>query len=39
MEDAATGLRVEDGVVHVPDGPGLGVLVDEVAVRRLRPTD
>jgi L-alanine-DL-glutamate epimerase-like enolase superfamily enzyme len=36
-EDVATGLHVRDGLVHVPDGPGLGVTVDESAVRRLRP--
>jgi L-alanine-DL-glutamate epimerase-like enolase superfamily enzyme len=38
-DDVVTGLRVADGLVHVPTGPGLGVQVDETAVRRLRPTD
>jgi muconate cycloisomerase len=38
-DDVVTGLRVEEGLVHVPIGPGLGVEVDEAAVRRLRPTD
>lgn len=38
-EDVASGLRVEHGLVHVPDGAGLGMEVDEAAVRRLRPTD
>ena len=38
-DDVVTGLRVEDGLVHVPAGPGLGVDVDEDAVRRLRPED
>lgn len=33
-QDVARGLRVADGLVHVPDGPGLGVEVDEEAVRR-----
>ncbi|MFD0688255.1 mandelate racemase/muconate lactonizing enzyme family protein [Actinomadura fibrosa] len=28
-------VRVEDGVAHVPDGPGLGVEVDEKTVRSL----
>ena len=37
-DDVATGLRLEDGLVHVPDGPGLGLEVDAAAVRRLRPT-
>lgn len=36
-DDVAVGLRVDGGFVHVPDGPGLGVEVDESAVRRLRP--
>jgi muconate cycloisomerase len=36
-EDVTSGLRVEHGLVHVPDGPGLGVVVDEDALRRLRP--
>jgi L-alanine-DL-glutamate epimerase-like enolase superfamily enzyme len=38
-DDVATGLRVENGLVHVSDGPGLGMVVDAAAVRRLRPTD
>jgi L-alanine-DL-glutamate epimerase-like enolase superfamily enzyme len=38
-EDVAMGLRLQDGIVHVPDGPGLGMAVDAAAVRRLRPTD
>lgn len=28
-------VRVEDGTIAVPDGPGLGVDVDEALVRRL----
>ncbi|MFC9557046.1 mandelate racemase/muconate lactonizing enzyme family protein [Rhodococcus sp. NPDC056960] len=28
-------IRLQDGVVAVPDGPGLGITVDESAVRRL----
>jgi L-alanine-DL-glutamate epimerase-like enolase superfamily enzyme len=39
LEDLVTGLRVEGGQVHVPTGPGLGVEVDEAAVRRFRPDD
>lgn len=31
----ATPLRIADGVAHVPDGPGLGVVVDEDALRDL----
>ncbi|GAB3167008.1 muconate/chloromuconate family cycloisomerase [Amycolatopsis stemonae] len=31
-----TPLRYEDGELHLPDGPGLGVELDEGAVRRLR---
>jgi L-alanine-DL-glutamate epimerase-like enolase superfamily enzyme len=38
-EDVAVGLRVADGLVHVPTAAGLGVEVDPAAVRRLRPTD
>lgn len=38
-DDVAQGLRVVDGAVHVPTGPGLGVEVDERAVRRFRPRD
>jgi muconate cycloisomerase len=38
-EDVATGLRVGEGLVHVPEGPGLGMEIDITAVRRLRPTD
>jgi muconate cycloisomerase len=30
-----TTVKVADGVAHVPTGPGLGVEVDETAVRRL----
>jgi muconate cycloisomerase len=37
--DIVTGLRVEGGRIHVPTGPGLGVEVDEDAVRAFRPTD
>jgi L-alanine-DL-glutamate epimerase-like enolase superfamily enzyme len=37
--DIVSGLRVEGGRVHVPTGPGLGVEVDEDAVRAFRPTD
>jgi muconate cycloisomerase len=29
-------LAIRDGFVHLPDGPGLGVEVDEAAVARLR---
>ncbi|MEW2355558.1 enolase C-terminal domain-like protein [Spirillospora sp. NPDC029432] len=32
---AASTVRVEGGTAHVPDGPGLGVEVDEATVRRL----
>ncbi|MDQ3701715.1 MAG: mandelate racemase/muconate lactonizing enzyme family protein [Chloroflexota bacterium] len=32
-------LRVEDGTIAVPDGPGLGVEVDEALVRRLVTMD
>ncbi|TDD54955.1 mandelate racemase [Nonomuraea terrae] len=28
-------VRIEDGIAHVPDGPGLGVEVDETVVREL----
>jgi L-alanine-DL-glutamate epimerase-like enolase superfamily enzyme len=38
-EDVATGLRIDEGLVRVPTGPGLGMEVDEAAVRRLRPAD
>jgi muconate cycloisomerase len=37
--DIVTGLRIEAGRIHVPTGPGLGVEVDEEAVRAFRPTD
>jgi muconate cycloisomerase len=37
--DIVTGLRIEGGRIHVPTGPGLGVEVDEDAVRAFRPTD
>lgn len=37
--DIVTGLRVEAGLVHLPTGPGLGVTVDEDAIRAFRPTD
>lgn len=37
VEDVAVGLVVRDGLVYVPEGPGLGVTVDEAAVRRMRP--
>jgi D-arabinonate dehydratase/D-galactarolactone cycloisomerase len=30
----ATPFRIEDGYFHVPDGPGLGVEIDEAALRR-----
>lgn len=29
-------LRVENGVIHLPEGPGLGITLDEQAVARLR---
>ena len=37
--DVVHGLRVEAGRLHVPEGPGLGVEVDEDAVRAFRPRD
>lgn len=34
-EDPAEQLAVDDGHVYCPDGPGLGVAIDEAALRRL----
>jgi L-alanine-DL-glutamate epimerase-like enolase superfamily enzyme len=38
-KDIATGLRVENGMVQVPEGPGLGVEVNEEAVHHFFPQD
>jgi L-alanine-DL-glutamate epimerase-like enolase superfamily enzyme len=37
--DIATGLRIENGMVKVPEGPGLGMDIDEDAIRHFFPKD
>lgn len=37
--DIVTGFRVENGMVKVPEGPGLGVEVDEKALRKFLAKD
>ncbi|MFP6869776.1 MAG: mandelate racemase/muconate lactonizing enzyme family protein [Nitrospinota bacterium] len=37
--DIATGLRVENGMVKVPEGPGLGVEIDEKVLRKFLSAD
>lgn len=38
-QDIVSGFRVENGMVKVPEGPGLGLEINEEAIRRFRPKE